>query len=79
MEFEIGLRPEPAELGRIEQAIQTLDPAGVVAIDPQRRLLRVAAAASEFELAALLARAGFPVAIHHIRALPSVCCGGCGG
>ncbi len=79
MEFVIGLRVGSSDLGKIEAALRALDPAAVVALDPLQASLRVSASMTETELAGLLEQAGHAVPVRHIRALPSVCCGGCGG
>lgn len=79
MEFHIDTTGMHPNLGTVEDAVRTLDPAAVVDLDPARPLLRVAAVASAAELIALLGRIGYPVSAEQVRQLPSICCGGCSG
>ena len=78
MEFHVrSARPLPP-LAVIEDALQQLDPAAVVDLDPTQGL-RVNAALGEQELVALLNRLGGEVRPDEAVRQPSVCCGGCSG
>jgi hypothetical protein len=79
MEFHITLSVPIADLGAIEEAIGAIDPAVMVDIDPAGPTLRIAAAIDAAGLIAVLDHAGYPVALHQVTRIPSICCGGCSG
>jgi hypothetical protein len=79
MEFRIELGSSAADVGAIDNAIRTLDPAATVDLDSVSATLRVAAALDAFDLVRLLEQAGLAVTRQQVRQLPSICCGGCGG
>lgn len=79
MEFHVdGLAPV-ADMAALSGAIQALDPAAVVDIDPSTGALRVSAAMSAADLTDAIGSTGQPVAGLLVMQMPSTCCGGCGG
>jgi hypothetical protein len=79
MEFHIRMAASLPELGEIDDAIRSLDPAALVDIDETGELVRVATSLRSRELVALITDAGYPLAEHQVTQLPSICCGGCSG
>lgn len=79
MEFQIKLNVATADLDMVRDAIQSVDPAAVVDIDPSGQSLRVAAAVDSGALLSVIREAGYAVQAERITQVPSVCCGGCGG
>ncbi len=69
MEFHIRMPASLSELGVIDDAIRSLDPAALVDIDETGELIRVATSLRPGELVSLIST----------TQLPSVCCGGCSG
>lgn len=79
MEFHVtvpGATPDPTAIANLVCAV---DPAALVDLDPSSETLRVATTLHGDQLAALIRKAGYPVAPQQIVQLPSVCCGGCSG
>jgi len=79
MEFHIRLNRSIADFRAVEDAIQEVDSAALVDIDPSGRLLRVSTWFDVTRLMSLVRQAGCPVDALQITQLPSTCCGGCGG
>lgn len=79
MEFHISMPIGAVELDAIEQAIGEIDPAVVIDVDSTGRKLRVATSLDADELVAVFVQAGYPVDMHQVTQLPSICCGGCSG
>ena len=79
MEFHIKLDAVPADADIVREAIQAIDPAALVDIDPSGQSLRVAAAVDAGELLSVIRQAGYAVDADRVSQVPSVCCGGCGG
>lgn len=79
MEFHVDGIAAAADMAAIATAIQTIDPAAVIDIDPETHALRVSAALQPGDLARALSTSGHPVDPLQIMQLPSNCCGGCGG
>lgn len=79
MQFRIDITGATPDIGAIEQAIGTVDPAALVDIDAAGRTLRVAAAVDAAQLLGLIGQAGYAVATAQLQQVPSECCGGCGG
>ncbi|MFS8064583.1 MAG: hypothetical protein ACMG5Z_08320 [Luteimonas sp.] len=79
MEFHIRMPASLPELGVIDDAIRSLDPAALVDIDETGELVRVATSLRPGELVSLINAIGYPVADEQVTQLPSVCCGGCSG
>ena len=79
MEFHVDLAGVAADPGLIEEALQAVDPAAIVDIDPSTAILRVATLVDARELVAAIAQAGYHVDPAQVRQLPSICCGGCSG
>lgn len=66
------------DLPLLEHALQAIDPAALLDLDPAGGL-RMATWMTRGELGSALARAGLRVAEGALVQLPSECCGGCGG
>ena len=79
MEFRVKLPTPLPDVGYIDELVRGVDPAAIVDVDPTDRSLRVTAWLAQEELVRLLVRAGYPIGANEVQALPSVCCGGCGG
>ncbi len=79
MEFHITMIAPILDLGAIEQAIGAVDPSVLIDVDPTGQTLRVVATVDAVQLAALIDQAGYPVALHQVAQVPSICCGGCSG
>ncbi|TWG89726.1 hypothetical protein L599_000400000370 [Luteimonas sp. J16] len=79
MEFHVRLGENRIDLGAVEDALQSLDPAALADLDLATRTLRVSTSLDEARIAACLARTGFAVDAGAIERQPSTCCGGCGG
>lgn len=79
MEFHIRLYGPAPDPGVIEDAIRAIDPAALADIEPRTHTLRVATSVDAACLIALLGQAGYPVALHQVTQVPSICCGGCSG
>jgi len=79
MEFHVQLTKPVADLTLIATALEALDPAAQVDVDPRKRQLRVAAHLEAADVLRVLQRAGYPVLPQEIAQQPSICCGGCGG
>lgn len=79
MEFHVRLFRPIADLASIEFAIQAVDPAALLDIDPASETLRIATGLDAAELATLIGRTGYRLDAEQVIQLPSVCCGGCGG
>jgi hypothetical protein len=75
MQFTIRLSPVPDRIDAVAAAIQLEDPAALV--DLRDGLLRVSTWLGHDQLADSVRAAGCTVA--ELKALPSDCCGGCGG
>ena len=79
MEFHIRMAASLPELGVIDAAIRSIDPAALIDIDEAGRLVRVATSLPAAELVSLIKAVGHPLAADRVTQLPSVCCGGCSG
>lgn len=77
MEFTVAIDTRIADLARIDEALREIDPAALVGAEPHS--LRIAGAFDVATLSGILRDAGCSVTEVQIQALPSVCCGGCGG
>ncbi|MEO5835489.1 MAG: hypothetical protein ABIQ20_02205 [Thermomonas sp.] len=66
-------------MAAIADAIQSIDPAALVDIDPATGALRVNASMSADDLTTALGRTGQASDGLLVMQLPSNCCGGCGG
>lgn len=78
MEYRIspnGAWPPPS---RIEDALLDADAAAVFDFDSTGEL-RIATTLELDDLHALLVQAGCALEKHHLRLLPSICCGSCSG
>lgn len=79
VEFRIdtaGLRPDLALLNAV---LFSADASAQADVDHQHAELRIASNLTTGELVQVLAQAELRLDATSIRALPSVCCGGCGG
>jgi len=79
MEFHIQLDRSISDFSAVENAIQEVDSAALVDIDPAGRVLRVSTWFDAARLIRLICQAGCPVDALQVTQLPSICCGGCGG
>lgn len=79
MEFHITMNGPNLDLAAIEQVIGAVDPSVLIDVDPTGKALRVVASVDAVQLAALIGQAGYPVALHQVAQVPSICCGGCSG
>ncbi|MDX9764445.1 MAG: hypothetical protein RBT79_05640 [Chiayiivirga sp.] len=79
MEYTINLSAAPVDVDRVRDALEDIDPAAIVDLDPRGQGLRVAANMLDRELFGALERAGHPADTVEVVRLPSVCCGSCSG
>ncbi|GAB2501339.1 hypothetical protein [Arenimonas alkanexedens] len=79
MQYDIHLASTPADLSAIRDALCRVDPAAIADLDPATGLLRVSASLSSLEVGDVLATTDPSLVPAQIMALPSTCCGGCGG
>ena len=79
MQYDVQLATASPNLAAIRDALAQSDPAAMTDFNPGTGLLRVSAGLSATELADVLARADQASVPAQIMALPSTCCGGCGG
>ena len=79
MEFQVDLNGRAADVEAVRELLCGVDPAAVADRDPLNPVLRISANVAARELLDLLHRAGCAVDERAIRAIPSNCCGGCGG
>ena len=63
----------------LDALLESEDAAAVSELDRAARVWRVSTALASGELLQLLARLGCRVSPADVKALPSVCCGGCSG
>lgn len=78
MEFRIDL-PHTPDLARLAQFLRDEDPSAVFDAAPGGSALRLSTMLTADEVRGIFDRAGEPLQASQLRALPSVCCGGCGG
>jgi hypothetical protein len=79
MEYQINLAGLKPDVAAIQRSLHAVDPAALLAIDAAGRHLRVATSLPAIDLRSLLGRNGLSLRDDELQALPSVCCGGCGG
>lgn len=79
MEFHVDGLPAAVDISAITAAINNLDPAAQVDIDPATAALRVSAAISADDVTTAIGSTGQDVGSLLVMQLPSTCCGGCGG
>jgi hypothetical protein len=80
MEYRVELFGATLPAAAALDAMLAAEDAGAVSdLDPAGRAWRVNTVLGAGELRELLARAGCHVEASQVRALPSVCCGGCSG
>lgn len=79
MEFHVDGLPSSVDMPTITDAIQGIDPAALVDLDPATGALRVNAAMSAADLTAAIGSTGQDMGGLLVMQLPSNCCGGCGG
>lgn len=79
MQFRVDARVAIVALDAVERALHALDPAAIVDLAGSGDQLRVSTWMSMVELRRALDRAGIPLTHDQLVALPSECCGGCGG
>lgn len=78
MEYRIDL-PHAPDLARIAQLLRDEDPSAVFDAMPGAAALRLSTVLGALDVHDVFERAGQPLQSSQLRALPSVCCGGCGG
>lgn len=78
MEYRIEL-PQSPDITRIAQLLCEEDPSAVFDAAPGTPALRLSTTLSALDVHDVFERAGQPLQSSQLRALPSVCCGGCGG
>ncbi len=79
MEFHVDGLPAAIDMAAITDAINNIDPAAQIDIDPATGALRVSAAISADELSTAIGTTGQQADGLLVMQLPSTCCGGCGG
>jgi hypothetical protein len=79
MHFLVNFPAPVHNLDAIESALFAIDPAAGCDLVRSGRQLRVASVLDADALRNLLAGVGLPVAPAQVDAVPSECCGGCGG
>ena len=79
MEFHVQLSGAMPDVDLIREAIDRVDPAALVDIDPAGPTLRVSGSLAAPELVYLINLTGYAVTPSQVTQLPSTCCGGCGG
>ena len=79
MQFKLEVSRPISDMRRIEDAVRALDPAAVLDSDVAGINLRVASALGVEELLQVVTNAGYAIEHSCIVAVPSECCGGCGG
>ena len=79
MQYDVHLATRSPDLAALRDALLKADPAAISDLDPATQVLRVSANLSAFELGELLANTDPRLVPAQIMALPSTCCGGCGG
>lgn len=79
MEFHVDGLPAAVDIAAITDAINFMDPAAQVDIDPATGALRVSAAISVEDLTTAIGSTGQQADRMLVMQLPSTCCGGCGG
>ncbi len=79
MEFHVDGLPAAVDIAAITGAINNIDPAAQVDIDPATGALRVNASMSADDLTTAIDSAGQQAEGLLVMPMPSHCCGGCGG
>ncbi len=79
MQFHVDGMPATADMAAVTNAINAIDPAALVDIDPATGALRVNAAMSADDLTTALGSTGQASDGLLVMQMPSHCCGGCGG
>ena len=79
MEFHVDGLAASADVAAITDAINNIDPAALVDLDPATGALRVNAAMSAADLTGAIGSTGQDMGGLLVMQLPSNCCGGCGG
>lgn len=79
MEFHIAVKDGSPEPNVIENALFDIDPTAVVDLDMSGQVLRISSYATMADLIEVLRQTGWVVTPEQVVALPTICCGGCGG
>lgn len=79
MEFHVDGLSAAANVSAITDAINNIDPAALVDIDPSTGALRVNASMSADDLTSAIGSTGQAADSLLVMQMPSHCCGGCGG
>ena len=79
MEYHVAF-DSPPDLDLVESLLLERDPSAIVDLEPHSApVLRVSSVLPRDLLQVLLQAAGYQVGPDRIRAVPSICCGGCSG
>ncbi len=79
MEFHIAVTDGAPEPHVVEDALFDIDPTAVVDLDMSGQVLRISSYATTADLIGVLRQTGWVVTAEQVVALPTICCGGCGG
>lgn len=79
MQYTIEASTMQPDLEALQRAIDDVDPAAMVDIDPVAGSVRISTVIGDAELLGLLNRAGYPLRADELQLVPSQCCGGCSG
>lgn len=79
MEFHIALTEACPGTDVIQDAMFDIDPSALVDLDMSGLVMRISSYVPVGDLVETLHRSGWPVTEDQVVALPSICCGGCGG
>lgn len=79
MQFKLNSSGPLPTADAIAQAIDAVDPASIVDLDPGSGALRISTSVGEAELGSILLQAGYALSPGQLEQIPSQCCGGCGG
>ncbi|KGM55815.1 hypothetical protein N800_11955 [Lysobacter daejeonensis GH1-9] len=79
MEFRVHFANGQPDLGAVEAAVLSADPAALVDFDATGAALRLAGVFTAVDVVVLMTQAGYPITPEQVTQLPSICCGGCSG
>jgi hypothetical protein len=79
MQFRVSFTQPVRDLSAIEAALLAIDPAAAIDLVRAGTQLRVASTLDAMQLGRVLAGTGHAIALEQVVAVPSECCGGCGG
>lgn len=79
MQFKLNSSGSLPPVDEIARAIDAVDPASIVDLDPAGDALRISTSVGGDELGSIILQAGYALSPGQLEQLPSQCCGGCGG